>query len=290
MPAAHLALIALIDVLWAFNIVAFKYAVEALPPIAVVFLRYTIVLAICLPWLRWLPGRMGIVLLTGLIGGALYFGLTGLSVAAADNISALAIVGQMSVPFSVILAVIFFKERIRWPRILGITLAFIGIVILSFDPAIVTERLGILLTVLATFVYAVSSLLMRRLKGVHPLTIHAWLAVISLPILAAASLVFEPGALAGVGDLRLATFGWIAYSAIGASVVGHAGMSWLLQQHPVSVIAPMTLPTPLISVALGVTLMSTPITPQMIAGGAVALVGVTIVTLRTARAQVRETP
>lgn len=288
MPAAHLALIALIDVLWAFNIVAFKYAVEALPPIAVVFLRYTIVLAICLPWLRWLPGRMGIVLLTGLIGGALYFGLTGLSVAAADNISALAIVGQMSVPFSVILAVIFFKERIRWPRILGITLAFIGIMILSFDPAIVTERLGILLTVLATFVYAVSSLLMRRLKGVHPLTIHAWLSVISLPILAAASLVFEPGALAGVGELRLATFGWIAYSAIGASVVGHAGMSWLLQQHPVSVIAPMTLPTPLISVALGVTLMSTPITPQMIAGGAVALVGVTIVTLRTARAQVRE--
>lgn len=288
MPAAHLALVALIDLLWAFNIVAFKYAVEALPPIAVVFLRYLIVLAICLPWLRWLPGRMGIVLVTGLVGGALYFSLTGLSVAAADNVSALAIVGQLSVPFSVILAVIFLKERIHWPRILGVSLAFIGIVILSFDPAIVSERLGILLTVLATFVYAVSSLLMRRLKGVHPLTIHAWLAAISLPLLLVASLVFEPGALAGIGDLRLATFGWIAYSAIGASVVGHAGMSWLLQQHPVSVIAPMTLPTPLISVALGVMLMSTPITPQMLAGGAVALVGVAIVILRTARAQVRD--
>ncbi len=290
MPAAHLALVALIDLLWAFNIVAFKYAVEALPPIAVVFLRYLIVLAICLPWLRWLPGRMGTVLLTGLVGGALYFSLTALSVAAADNVSALAIVGQLSVPFSVILAVIFLKERIHWPRIVGVTLAFVGIVILSFDPAIVDERLGILLTVLATFVYAVSSLLMRRLKGVHPLTIHAWLAAISLPLLLVGSLVFEPGALAGVGDLRLATFGWIVYSAVGASVIGHAGMSWLLQQHPVSVIAPMTLPTPLISVALGVMLMATPITPQMLAGGAVALVGVAIVILRTARAQVRETP
>ncbi|MBU0801693.1 MAG: hypothetical protein KKA05_11925, partial [Alphaproteobacteria bacterium] len=70
-------------------------------------------------------------------------------------------------------------------------------------PAIVNEWLGILLTVLATFVYAVSSLLMRRLKGVHPLTIHAWLAAISLPLLFVGSLVFEPGALASVGDMRL---------------------------------------------------------------------------------------
>ena len=288
MRPAHLAFIALIDLIWAFNIVAIKYAVEVVQPITAVLLRYAIVLLVCLPWLRWLPGRMGTILITGVIGGALYFGLGGISFAVADNVSALAIAGQLGVPFSLMLAVIFLKERIHWPRIVGVTLAFGGVVILGFDPAIVHERLGLALTVIASFLWAVSSLLMRHLKGVPALTIHAWLALVSLPLLGIASLIYEPGELARVGQLPVATVGWLAYSAIGASVVGHAGMSWLLQRYPVTVVSPLTLPTPLMSVGFGVIVLGTPLTPQMMLGGAVALIGVAIITLRTARARVRE--
>jgi len=288
MRPAHLAFIALIDLIWAFNIVAIKYAVEVVEPLTAVFLRYVIVFMVCLPWLQWLPGRMGTILVTGIFGGALFFGLGSVSFAVADNVSALAIAGQLGVPFSLVLAVIFFKERIRWPRMLGVGLAFAGVVVLGFDPAIVHERLGLALTVVASFLWAVSSLLMRKLKGVSPLTIHAWLALVSLPVLAAGSLVFEPGELARAGQLPVSTVGWLAYSAIGASVVGHAGMSYLLQRYPVTVISPLTLPTPLISVGFGVIVLGTPLTPQMILGGAVALVGVAIITFRTAQARVRE--
>lgn len=288
MRASHLAFILLIDLIWGFNIVAIKYAVEVVPPLTAVFIRYAIVLLVCLPWLQWLPGRMGTVLITGVLGGALFFGLGSYSFAIADNVSALAIAGQLGVPFSLVLAVIFLKERIRWPRMLGVTLAFLGVVILGFDPAIVHERLGLWLTVLASFLWAVTSLLMRQLKGVSPLTIHAWLALVSLPLLGVASLVYEPGELIHAGQLPVSTIGWLAYSAVGASVVGHAGMSYLLQRYPVTVIAPLTLPTPLISVVFGVIVLATPLTPQMIAGGLVALVGVAIITFRTAQARVRE--
>ena len=288
MRPSHLAFMALIDLIWAFNIVAIKYAVDVVPPLTAVFLRYLIVFMVCLPWLKWLPGRMGRVLITGVIGGALFFGIGSMSFAVADNVSALAIAGQLGVPFSLVLAVIFLKERIRWPRMLGVALAFMGVVILGFDPAIIHERLGLMLTVIASFLWAVSSLLMRQLKGVSPLTIHAWLALVSLPLLGGASLYFEPGELANAGRIPAATYGWLAYSAIGASVVGHAGMSWLLQRYPVTVIAPLTLPTPLMSVVFGVIVLGTPLTWQMIAGGAVALVGVAIITMRTAQARVRE--
>lgn len=287
LPAKHLALIVLIDLIWSFNVIAIKSALLHVAPLTAVLLRYAMVLIVCLPWLRWIPGRMPLVLLTGVVGGAAYFGLVALSFAVADNVSALAIAGQLAVPFSLILAVFFLRERIRWPRIAGVTLAFIGVVILGFDPAIAHERLGLVLTVAAAFLYAVSSLLMRRLKGVHPLTIHAWLAAISIPPLVGASLFFEPTALATAGRLPLSTFGWLAYSAIAASVIGHAGMSWLFQRHEVSVIAPLTLPTPLLSVAWGVMLLDTPLTAQMIAGGTVAVAGVAIITIRTARVRAR---
>jgi O-acetylserine/cysteine efflux transporter len=118
------------------------------------------------------------------------------------------------------------------------------------------------------------------------MTIHAWLALVSTPILLATSMVFEPGRLAAVPDLPLGTWGWLTYSALGASLLGHGGMSWLFQRYPVSTISPLTLPTPLISVIVAVIVFGTPITGQMITGGALTLIGVAIITLRTAKENV----
>lgn len=285
MKPAHLALILLIDLVWAFNLVAVKFAVESAGPLTAVTLRYAIVALVCLPWLRWQPGRMGVVLVTGFVAGALFMGLGALSFALADNVSALAIAGQLGVPFSLILAVVIYKERIRWPRITAVLLCFAGVAVMGFDPAIAHESIALWLTVAASLAWAAGNLLFRNLKGISVLTIHAWLAVVSVPVLAAASLVFEPGQLAAAPSLPLSTWGWVTYSALGASLLGHGGMSWLFQHYPVSTVSPLTLPTPLLSVILAVIVFGTPITPQMIIGGILTLAGVAIITLRTAKSR-----
>ncbi len=285
MKPAHLALILLIDLVWACNIVAVKEAVTAAQPITAVALRYGIVLIACLPWLRWLPGRMPSVLLTGFVAGALFMGLGGLSFAVADNVSALAIAGQLGVPFSLLLAVLIYKERIHWPRVTAVVLCFAGVAVMGFDPRIAHERLGLWLTVAASLAWASGNLLFRQLKGINVLTIHAWLGLVSFPVLVAASLVFEPGALMKVPLLPVTIWGWLAYSALGASLLGHGGMSWLFQRYPVSTVSPLTLPTPLMSVMVAVAVFHTPITVQMIAGGVLTLIGVAIITLRTAQAR-----
>lgn len=284
MKPLHLAFIALIDLIWGFNVIVIKFSVEAVQPLAAVCLRYAIVLAVCLPWLRWLPGRMGLLFVTGVVAGAMSFGLGALGFSMADNVSALAVAGQLGVPFSLILAVLFTGERIRWPRMVGILLAFLGVAIVGFDPAIAHEGLGLLLTIAGVFSWAIGMLLFRRLQGVPALTIHAWLALISIPILAAASAVFEPGELARVPQLPLSVFGWLAFSAIAASVIGHVGISWLFQRYPVTTVSPLTLPTLVISVIMATIVLDNPLTPQLIAGGILTLVGMAVITLRTAHA------
>jgi O-acetylserine/cysteine efflux transporter len=53
----------------------------------------------------------------------------------------------------------------------------------------------------------------------------------------------------------------------------------------VSTVSPLTLPTPLMSVAIAVAVLGTPITGQMIAGGILTLIGVAIITFRTAKSR-----
>lgn len=282
MKPAHLAFILFIDLVWALNIVAIKAAIDALGPLTAVFLRYVIVFAVTLPWLRVVKGRMTAIVIAGIVSGALFMGIGGIGFAVTDNVAALAIVGQLGVPFSLILAVIFLGETIRWIRIAGTAAAFIGVAVMGFDPAIWDERLGVGLTLLASFIWAAGSLLFRRLQGVSALTIHAWLALVSLPVLCAAALIHEPGGFAAAKVADAAVFGWIAYSAIGASIVGHAGMSWLLQRYPVTTVAPLTLPTPLLSAIVAVMVFDTPVSPEFVLGALITFVGVAVVTWRSA--------
>jgi O-acetylserine/cysteine efflux transporter len=288
MKPAHLAFILLIDLIWAVNVVAVKELIDTFGPVTGVFLRYVVVLLVTLPWLRVVRGRMGAVVVSGLVSGALFMGLGGISFAVTDNVAALAIVGQLGVPFSLILAVIFLGETIRWVRIAGTAAAFVGIVVMGFDPAIWDERLGVALTIAASFVWAVGSLLFRRLQGVNPLTIHAWLAAVSVPVLLIAAWVFEPDGFAAVTEADVKAFAWLVYAAVGSSVVGHAGMSWLLQRYPVTTMAPLTLPTPLLSAIIATLVYDTPVSVEFVMGALITFAGVATVTWRSATRQADE--
>ena len=47
-------------------------------------------------------------------------------------------------------------------------------------------------------------------------------------------------------------WGGVLYTAIGASLIGHAGMYYLLQRYDVSVTAPLTLMAPIFGIVFGV--------------------------------------
>ena len=290
MKPLHLAAILAIDVVWGFNVVAVKEGVMSAGPMTAVLLRYVVATLVCLPFVRWLPGRMRLILLTGFVAGALAMSLVALSFALADNLPALSIAGQLGVPFSLILAVIFMKEQIRWPRITAIAICFLGVVVMGFDPAIANERIGLVLSIGASLCWAIGNLLFRRLAGVPVLVIHGWLGLVSIPIMLVLAQSFEPQKLAAIPQLPLSTWGWIAYSGIMSSIIGHGGMTWLFQRYPVAVVSPLTLPTPLISVVVAVAVYGTPITGQMLVGGLLTLVGVTIITIRTAQRRDSDMP
>lgn len=270
------------NLLWGMNIIAVKMAVTEIPPLTAAFLRQSIVAIVCLSWLRVLPGRMRELLAIGFLTGAAFFLVVNLSMVVATNVSALAIAGQLGVPFSMLLAVIVLKERIHAYRITGVALSLLGVAILVFDPAVAHEIPGIALTALGSLIWAGSSLIQRNLKGVPVMTIYAWIGLIGAAVLGPVAFFFEPQGVESIPHIPLKSFGWVAFSAIGSTLIGHGSMSWLLQRHPVASVTPLTLASPVLSVAFASWFFHTPLTPIMILGGVVALTGVAIVTIRSA--------
>lgn len=273
----------LINLVWGLNIIAAKMAVIATAPFTAALLRQAVVLLVCLPFLRIIPGRMRALLGLGVVSGAGFLIAVNLSLKVSDNVAALAIAGQLGAPFSLILAIVFLGERIALPRLLGIAFTFGGVVLLVFDPAIVREMPGLLLSALGALFWAGGSLIQRRLAGVPVLTIYAWIGLIGMTVLTPITLAIEPRTIAALPQLPLRDLGWILFSAIGSTVLGQGGMAWLLQRHPVSTVVPLTLASPVIAIAASSFFFGTILTPVMIAGAMVAMTGVAIITLRSAR-------
>ncbi len=274
----------MVNVVWGLNIVAVKLSVDLAPPFTVALFRQAMVLLVCLPWLRIIPGRMGDLIGLSILIGGVFFAFVNTSIEVTENVGALAIAGLMGAPFSLILAIIFLKERIGWPRIAGMTLALAGCSLLVFDPSAAREWFGITLNMIASLIWAFGSLLQRRLTGVHVLTIYAWIGLGGVIILGPLALVMETDTMTGVAAIPPMAFVWIGFSAFGSTILGNGGMAWLLQRHPVSTVIPVTLGAPVVGVVASSIVFGNALTPVMVLGGAIAMAGVAIVTMRTAKA------
>ncbi len=287
-PAARvrprdLLLVLVINVAWAVNVIAVKWAVTAVPPITAAAVRYAVVLVLMLPWLRRVPGKMRPLIGVALAQGALWIALLNVSYAGASSIAALSLVAQIGVPISLVMAVFLLGEHVHLTRTLAVVGALAGVAIIGFDPALADQSVPVLLSVAAAFSYAVGAILLRRMGGVHPFTVFAWIGVFAAPMLLAASALFEPGALAAVPRASHLGLASILYSVVFSSLVGHAGATYLYGRYPVSHVAPLFIPWPVLAAALAVLVFGDPVTPRLLIGGALVTVAVAVITLRTGR-------
>jgi O-acetylserine/cysteine efflux transporter len=278
-----IAVVVIMNLMWGLNMIAVKMSVDLVQPMTAAFLRQLLVMIICLPALRIMPGRMRLLLSLGALSGGLFYIVNNLALSVSDNVSALAIASQLGGPFTLILAIVYLKEKVRMFRIVGMALSFLGVAIIAFDPAIAKEQLGVALMTCVGLIWAVCAMIQRKLVGTPVLTMFAWIGFIGAAVLLPISYFAEPDGFAAIPAIPLTTWGWIAFSAIGSTLIGQGAMSWLIQRHEVSAVVPLTLAAPVIAVIAGWAYFDTAFTPIMVFGGIIALSGVAIVTIRTAR-------
>jgi O-acetylserine/cysteine efflux transporter len=279
MAPQHLLLMLLICTIWGFNFVAAKVGVGQMPPLLFTGLRFLILAAVLIPFLKPAPGRMREVLLIAFFNGALNFGLMFIGVALTAA-SVVAVVVQLNVPFATILSIVFLGESVHWRRWLGIAMTFAGVMVISFDPHVFDSLTGVLFATGGALAGAIAAILMRRLTNVGMFQLQSWTSATAAPLLLGASFLFEDGQTAAVANADLITWAALLFTAFGASLVGHNGYYYLIQRYEVSLIAPLSLLAPILGVIFGVWMLDEPVTSRLVIGAVIAFVGVGVLAVR----------
>ena len=279
----HLAVLVGICAIWGFNLIAIKAGVDRMPPIFFTLLRFTVLAMTVAPFLRLRRGEMRWLLLASVCSGGLQFALMFVGIALSSSMSAVAIAGQLGVPFMTLLSIAILGEHVGWRRWTGILLSFAGVMVIGFNPAVFESLGGLALVVLGALSGSLGLVAIKRVHDIKPLELQAWFAWSSLPVLLLLTLVLEEGQLESLAGLDLVGVGAVLYTALAASLVGHTVFFYLVQRYAVTSVAPVTVLAPLFSVFFAVLLLGERLDLRIIVGGAMTLAGVVIIAMREQR-------
>ncbi|MFN4020108.1 MAG: DMT family transporter [Erythrobacter sp.] len=283
LPLSALGIMLMCNVAWAMNVVVSKIAVTSLglPPLFYTVLRSGVVLAVLFPLLRFVPQRLLLVLAIGfsITGGS--FGLQFIGLQTASP-SAVGIVNLSGAPLTVLFAILFLGEEVRWRRGLGMALALGGVGLAIGAPSEAGDPVGLGFAFAGVLIGAFASVFVKRLE-VGAVALQAWAAVASLLVMLPATLLLETGQIAAVQAAPLAVAGCVLFAGVVVSVGAHSAYFRLFQAHDANLIVPLTLLTPLLTIAFGTWLTGDTIGWSLIVGGSMALAGVAIIVIRPSR-------
>lgn len=276
----HLVLLVGINAIWGFNFIAGKIGTVVFGPLMFTSLRFGIVLILLGAFIRPVPGQMLRILAIAVTMGMLHYGIMFYSIYLAGSVSAIAIASQLTVPFSTLMAILFLKERIGWTRALAIAISFAGVVLIAYEPVDDAHLLALGLAVIGSACISIATILMRQLKGVAVFNLQAWIALYTTVVIGLLTWIIERPELATFQAIPPHQYWTPLYSAVGATIVGHGILYFLLQTYPVNHVAPFITLATVFAIIFGIFFLDDPLTFKIVTGGCLTLIGVTIVAIR----------
>ncbi|WP_427453035.1 DMT family transporter [Litorimonas sp. WD9-15] len=286
MSLKEFSVLMLVCTIWGLHFVVMKFAMidVGVPPIFYAALRVSLLALILLPWLRWHKGQMKYVFLGGLGFGAFNYAFM-FPALELTTASAAAVTIELYMPFSILLSVIFLKERLGFWRALGAGLAFTGVVIIGLgapsEQAGEGFALGIAFMACAAMSEAIGAISVKSVKAISPMQLLVWFGIVGSTVLWPLSFILEDNQMrAFAPEARLSFLFCLAYSVLLVSLVAHGSYYWLLQRLPIHVVAPSGLMTTVIGVIGGTLILREALTVTLLLGGVVTLFGIALILWR----------
>jgi drug/metabolite transporter (DMT)-like permease len=288
-PARLYAAFLLLTLIWGTTWAAIRVGLEGLPPLTGVALRFLLAGALLLalvPVLRvrfeWSRRELAL----WLVNGGLAFSASYSIVYWAEQHIPSGLAAILFASYPLFVAALAHAalpgERLTGRSAAGVLLGFVGVAVIFSDDL---RALGggdvrrvALVFLLSPIVSAFATVAIKRWgRGLHPLSLTAIPMLLTGVVVGSLALAFERRVQLSF-DAR--SLGALLYLAVLGSAVTFTVYYWMLAHAPATRVALIAYTIPIVAVAVGALLFGEPVRPRVLAGGALVLAGVAIVSRR----------
>jgi O-acetylserine/cysteine efflux transporter len=288
MPIRNFFLAISVPCLWGIGFVITKPGMEQFPPMLINGLRWSLT-GLVLVWWFPIPRKfLKDLLILSIIGCTLQYSLTFSGLNMIDASSAVLFV-QFEVPFGVLIAFFWLKERPSVKNIIGLIIAFAGIIVLSGAPNLEGKNLGVLLVLSGAFTWALGQVFAKPIsENLNGVVITAWLGVLAGPQLILASQIFEGNVIRNIVSADYHAWLIVLYLGLLMNILGYSIWYYVLGIYPVNKILPTMLLLPITGVITAVIFLGERPDLKVFIGGIVILFGVGLILIGKTKKSVRK--
>jgi O-acetylserine/cysteine efflux transporter len=272
----------IVVVLWGLNFNAIKLGLGNMPPLLLATIRFVVV---CFPAIFFLPRppvawRWLIALGLTLNVGQFAFLFLGIKLGMPAGLSSL--IHQSQAFFTLLIAVLFIRERLRWNNLLGLIIAAGGMAVIATQQGSSMTAAGFWITLIGAASWGAGNVIMRRAtQGVPPFSMLAlvvWAGAVAILPLGLLSLLIE-GPVAW--QTALYSFNWITvasiiYLAYFATLCGYGLWGKLLFKYPAATVSPFALLVPIIGMSSASLLLKESFSLWQVMGALLVMAGLIV--------------
>ena len=268
----------LVPIFLGFGFVIAKPAMDDFPPILLMGLRFTFAASILIWWFPVPKGYLIKIFIASLVANTIQYSVTYSGLNLIDASAAVLLV-QTEVPFGVLFAYLMLKEKPTIRSLIGIFVAFIGVYILTGSPNLDGKYFGIFLTILGSGIWAFGQVLVKPLsKELNPLTLVAWLALFSGPVLILLSNIFDGNSLNYIKSASVNSWIIAIYLGFFMQPVTYGCFYFVLKNNPLYKVLPIvTMGIPLTGLLAAILLLKENPTTELYFGGLIIILGVILI-------------
>jgi len=273
MSINQILLALIVPITWGFGYALTKIGMDQFTPLLLMSLRFGIA-GLILVWFTKPPWKhMRELFMIAFIGSTIQYGLTYYGLKGID-VSTASILVQLEGPILALLSTLILKERLGWPRALGMGIAFAGVIVIAGEPRLSDSLDSVALVISGAVFWAIAQIMISRLKSLSGITILAWVAIIATPQMLLISLVIEDGQWESIKSASIIDWSIVFYLSFIMTVIGYSVWYHLLRICDVSRISPFLMLLPVTSIIAGMVLLDEQFTLAMGIGGLLVMTGV----------------
>jgi len=267
----------LVPIVLGFGFVISKAAMDSFPPILLNGLRWSLSGLVMFYFFPFPKKYIKKMLIISFVGCTVQYSLSFYGLKILDGASASLFI-QAEIPFGILIAFFLLGEKPPLKNIIGLIIAFAGIVILSGNPNLEGKMLGIAFILSGAFLWSLAQVIAKDVsEKIGGLALTAYLGVFAGPQAILASYFIEGNTFSYIVNAKFEDWMIILFMGLVMNVIGYSCWYLVLSRNPVNNVMAVLLLSPITGFLTAIFILKETPNTYAYVGGAIIILGVSMI-------------